>query len=170
MPPFDQWSNFLVAEAGAAAALTGLIFVALSFNFDAIIANPTMLGRAAAGLIMLAQPIFYALIGLMPHSAATASGWVLAVTSALATAALARIVLAGTARMPARPAGTTVELWSRLLLVLGGSLATLAGAILLILTTSVTAALTTIAAGTLTSIALGLGNAWILLVEIRRAG
>jgi hypothetical protein len=52
MPAFDQWTNFFIAEASAAAALTGLIFVALSFNFDSILTNATFLrGLDAAGAV-----------------------------------------------------------------------------------------------------------------------
>jgi len=60
------WTDYFVAQAGAAGALTGLIFVALSFNFDQIISDDLWLGRAGTGLILLAQPIAYALVCLWP--------------------------------------------------------------------------------------------------------
>lgn len=43
---FDQWSNFFVMVGGGAAALTGLIFVAMSINPAVIIGNATHRNRA----------------------------------------------------------------------------------------------------------------------------
>jgi hypothetical protein len=42
----DQWSNYFVMVGGAAAALVGLIFVAMSINPGAIIRNTTHRNRA----------------------------------------------------------------------------------------------------------------------------
>ena len=42
----DQWSNFFVMVGGGAAALAGLIFVAMSINPKLIIANSTHKNRA----------------------------------------------------------------------------------------------------------------------------
>ena len=47
-----RWHDFFVAEAGASAALTGLIFVGLSINLDRLInvAPAICLARAAPPL------------------------------------------------------------------------------------------------------------------------
>lgn len=63
--------------AGASAALTGLIFVVLSFNFDYIVGDNEWVGRAGTGLILLAQPMIYALIGLIPTRTAVPVAWAL---------------------------------------------------------------------------------------------
>lgn len=42
----DQWSNFFVMVGGGAAALAGLIFVAMSINHEIIIRNKTHKNRA----------------------------------------------------------------------------------------------------------------------------
>jgi hypothetical protein len=42
----DQWNNFFVMVGGGAAALTGLIFVALSINPEGIVRNKTHKNRA----------------------------------------------------------------------------------------------------------------------------
>jgi hypothetical protein len=42
-----DWDNFFVASAGAAAALTGLLFVAPSINLDKVLKIPRITGRTA---------------------------------------------------------------------------------------------------------------------------
>ena len=42
----EQWSNFFVMVGGGAAALTGLIFVAMSINHEIIMQNTTHKNRA----------------------------------------------------------------------------------------------------------------------------
>jgi hypothetical protein len=45
--PPAGWDNFFVAEVGAAAALSGLLFVAVSINLTRILAIPHLPARAA---------------------------------------------------------------------------------------------------------------------------
>jgi hypothetical protein len=47
------WASFFVAEVGAAAALNGLVIVAISINIQRILSFPQLPGRAAEMLIML---------------------------------------------------------------------------------------------------------------------
>ena len=49
MNPLGPRADYFVAQVSASAALTGLIFVVLSFNFDQIVGNIVWLGRAAPG-------------------------------------------------------------------------------------------------------------------------
>jgi hypothetical protein len=42
----EQWNNFFVMVGGGSAALTGLIFVAMSINHEIIIRNTTHKNRA----------------------------------------------------------------------------------------------------------------------------
>ncbi|SNS82262.1 hypothetical protein SAMN04488107_3903 [Geodermatophilus saharensis] len=46
----EAWHDLAVAAVGATAALTGLLFVAVSTNLDRILAFPTLPRRAAATL------------------------------------------------------------------------------------------------------------------------
>jgi modulator of FtsH protease len=60
------WTDFLVAAAGATAALAGLVFVALSINLTRIIALPGVAGRAGESIIILAGALIGALLALIP--------------------------------------------------------------------------------------------------------
>jgi len=157
------WTDYFVAQAGAAGALTGLIFVALSFNFDQIISDDLWLGRAGTGLILLAQPIAYALVCLWPTRTAAPPGWTTTVLAALATVIVTRIVL----RHPGQAANSTPgEQASRLVITLTEPAATAAGSALV--ATGHAAGAFVQAAGALAGLAVGLVTAWILLVEVRR--
>jgi hypothetical protein len=61
-----DWSNFLIAETGAAAALAGLIFVAVSINLSKIIEYQGVAGRAAEALALLIGVLLIGTLGLAP--------------------------------------------------------------------------------------------------------
>lgn len=61
----DAWHDFFVASAGAAAALTGLLFVALSLHIRFIAANPMHRNQARGSLIGLVQVLVLSLAALM---------------------------------------------------------------------------------------------------------
>src|SRR5271170_7159205 len=89
--PLSGWENFFVAEAGASAALAGLLFVAVSINLTRILAFPHLPGRAAEALIVLLSVLTSATFGLVPNQGAAALGaellatglWVVAVASSI---------------------------------------------------------------------------------------
>ena len=60
------WTDFAVAAAGSAAALAGLLVVAVSINLREIIAAPRLPGRAGSALITLTAPLITALFLLIP--------------------------------------------------------------------------------------------------------
>src|SRR5262249_61562487 len=70
------------------AALTGLLFVALSFNLERIAADRTWLSRAGTGLIYLAQPVIVSLVALFPTRTGRPVGWTLTGIGSTATTAL----------------------------------------------------------------------------------
>jgi hypothetical protein len=61
------WSDFLVAEVGAAAALTGLIFVAVSINLAKIVEYPGISTRAAETITMLLGVLVMCSVALVPN-------------------------------------------------------------------------------------------------------
>jgi hypothetical protein len=60
------WENFFVVSAGAAAGLSGLLFVALSINLTRIVGIPGMAARAGETFIPLCSTLVISLLGLVP--------------------------------------------------------------------------------------------------------
>lgn len=60
------WENLFVAEAGAAAALSGLIFVAISINLSRILESSILPSRAIEALCKLVTVLMISTIGLVP--------------------------------------------------------------------------------------------------------
>jgi len=68
------WQNFFLMTGGAAAALTGLIFVALSLQARAIIGHPLFRDRALASLQSLIGAVFLSAAVLVPDQSRLALG------------------------------------------------------------------------------------------------
>lgn len=63
----NHWSVFFAATAGAAAALTGLIFVGVSINLSKIlIPNSTLPARALVALVLLFTILLFSTCFLIP--------------------------------------------------------------------------------------------------------
>src|SRR6266702_2817868 len=65
----DRWSDFGVGMAGAAAALAGLVFVAVSINLSEILKYRNLPGRAAQTLMLFITPLLAAIFLLVPRPA-----------------------------------------------------------------------------------------------------
>src|SRR5215470_5160229 len=76
MAPYDprDWHDFYVMAGGAAAALTGLLFVAMSLHSGAIMRHRLYGGRAVATLISLMTILFISGAVLIPGQSALAIG------------------------------------------------------------------------------------------------
>lgn len=68
------WQNFYVMTGGAAAALTGLLFVAMSLHAQAIMGNKFHRNRAIGTLTSLASQLLLAGAVLIPGQSLTALG------------------------------------------------------------------------------------------------
>ncbi len=62
----SEWHDFFVGSIGASAALTGLLFVAISINLEQILKFATLPGRAAGSLGVLVCALVVSACGLAP--------------------------------------------------------------------------------------------------------
>jgi hypothetical protein len=67
MPPLSDWQTLLAVQAGAAATLTGLVFVAVSLNLSKILTVPGLPGRAGESIVQFLQVFFVATVALVPR-------------------------------------------------------------------------------------------------------
>jgi hypothetical protein len=163
-----DWHDFLLAQAGAAGVLTGLVFVGVSINLEKIMSQPGfgLSGRAAEALILVVAVLTASLLLLVPRQGTmmvgvevlaiglAAWGWVVAIQllrlrgwqemePELRRAFVVRVALGQLATLPFVAAGIAV---------LAGGLG----------------GLYWLVAGMVFSILVALFDAWVLLIEINR--
>jgi hypothetical protein len=159
----SDWSTILAVQAGAAATLTGLIFVAVSINLQQVISAPGLSGRAAESLLQFVEVFFIATVSLIPGQP----------TSYLALELLSLGIIfwgaetAGHIRYHRSKLGQPLAWFlPRLLLSqLGAIPFCVAGALLLL---GHCDAIYWIVPGFIFSFAAGITSAWVLLVEVLR--
>lgn len=159
----SAWHDFFAAEVTAFAALTGLVFVAISINLQHVLTGPGLSGRAGEAVIVLAVPVLAGLVGLVPSQVTGSLGAELLAIGLVAWVAVSAILLRSRASLRSRARG---EIVTRLLLVQGSTLGTVvAGTALL---AGSVAGLDCLVVAVLLSLVTGLLDAWVLLVEILR--
>jgi hypothetical protein len=67
MSPLLEWQTLYALQAGAAATLTGLVFVAVSINLSKIVAFVGLPGRAAESIFQFLQVFFICTATLIPR-------------------------------------------------------------------------------------------------------
>jgi hypothetical protein len=82
------WSNYGVAVVSGAAALTGLLFVAVSVNSAWFWSSKAIRGRAGQALVLFTMPLVTGLLLLVPGQSTTALGIEIVVFGLLAGRAL----------------------------------------------------------------------------------
>jgi modulator of FtsH protease len=158
-----DWETFFVAQAGAVAALAGLVFVALSINLREILPHPALTGRAGEAIILMVQPVVAAFLVLIPNQGMRALGIELLLLGS------ASFLFVNTLIWHAFDASRERSMRDFSIRVVGAELAVLptiiAGALLI--DHSITG-LNWQAAGALVCLCVAILDAWVLLVEILR--
>ena len=63
----EAWGELFLAEAGASAALGGLLFVALSINLERIVALRSLPGTALGTIVLLVAVLMLSTFALVPE-------------------------------------------------------------------------------------------------------
>ena len=157
----ELWHDLFVMVGGAAAALAGLIFVAVSLNHEHILAAPMLPPLAALALSLLVGLVLLCAVGLTPGQSRIALG-----SEVLALGvALMGVVLASTLRTPT---GLSNRWWQASRISLGTA-ATLPAAIAGVsLVTGTGGGLYWLLFDMIAGLIAAAYSAWILLIEIRR--
>jgi hypothetical protein len=155
------WDTFFVAELGAAATLTGLLFVAVSINLSRILELPHLPSRAAESLLALVSVVFVTSFALIPRQSALAWGIEISLTGACIWA-LNTISLIRLREFDRR----YVSFTRRFVMNQLPPLPFVVSGILMIAHQQT--AVYWMVPGVLLSLAAGILGAWVLLVEIQR--
>ena len=70
-----SWHTFFSTQAEVSAALTGLVFVALSINLKQILSQPGLADRAGEALLLLLLPVLTGLAGVLPQTSVRVLRW-----------------------------------------------------------------------------------------------
>jgi hypothetical protein len=162
-----EWSNFFLAEAGASAALAGLVFVGISINLTKIMSYPHLPQRALDAIVVLALVLLVSCLMLIPDQDRRAIALEILSASIAALVLTTYPSLAGRRKVPSQ-----YVRWTRLAFVFKqcATLPYLVGGILIFpgIGANTSIALNIVAAGSMICFIVGLMNSWILLVEINR--
>jgi modulator of FtsH protease len=159
----DAWAAAFTAVAGAAAALTGLLFVALSINLDRVIKGAGLIGRAVEVLVLLVAGLIIALLLLMPAQGSSSAGLEIVAVAVTTIAWLTFIQV----RAPRRTLGVTTA--NFVMRVLGdhlGPLLLVVGGVSLWAQTG--GGLYWVVPGLIAAMVAAIIGAWVMLVEILR--
>ena len=156
-----DWTGFFAAELGAAAALAGLVMVAISINLGRILADPVLTGRAAETLVAPSGVLVIASMALVPGQ----PFWLFGVESIVVGAVLALSpLLSGLHRLQQH--GGPGYIAGRVAIVAVCCLPFLVSGVLLLLGNP--SALYWMVPGVVLSLVSTVIAAWVLLVEILR--
>lgn len=158
-----SWSTFFSALVSASAALTGLLFVAVSINLSRIIEQRYLPSRAAKALATLMSVLLTSILCLVPGQGIVVLGWELAVLGVAVWIAISWWQRESSVGNPYVTRGHTIFHWilaeaSALPFLIGGvSLAAQRGG-----------GFYWLVIGAVLSLIAAMLDAWVLLIEIQR--
>jgi modulator of FtsH protease len=159
----EGWSEFFLGEVGAAAALAGLLVVAISINIERIMANPILPARAAQTVTVIGAAVVISSFALFPQELAWFGWEAIAVAVVMAGAGALQLSGALRRRKPGDPLSWTTVPISFLAIV---AVLTAVGGLVLVSGSS--AGVYLIALGIIAAMVVTLINGWVLLIEILR--
>ena len=159
----ELWHEFAVALVGAAGALCGLAFVAISFNLEAILKERWLPGRAGETVLFLAAALVGGLFLLLPTQSSQTFGWELLVFTLVLAGCILAIDIPRFIAERVDPLAWQVTHILPSIISIGLLLIGAIG----VLTTSL-GGIYWFSAGLVLLILAGLSNCWVLLVEIKR--
>jgi hypothetical protein len=159
----NEWHDFFIAMTGAAAALTGLIFVGVSINITRIIAFPKLPDRALLSLILLLAILIVSSLILIPQQSYLSIGIELTVIAIIVYGVVTKLDIGIYKKTPAEY--KSQYLISFIFNQLSVLPYLIAGFITLIYGEK---GIYWIVPGIILSFIKGIVDAWVLLVEINR--
>ena len=157
----ELWHDFFIGVAGAAAALTGLLFVSLSINLQQILQQGWLPRRAGLTVVLLFEALVIAVLGLVPGQSSVALGVELLMLGLgawlFATGVYTVRRPAVSYQAPIVVGVVTSQLATLPVVVAGASLVAQGGG-----------GLYWLVPGIVLLLGVGVMNAWVLLVEILR--
>jgi hypothetical protein len=163
VPPLSEWQTLLSVQAGAAATLTGLVFVAVSINLARIIETPGLSGRAAESILHFLQVFFVCTAALIPRQPMI---WLADEILAVALLSWAMQVTTQIRYAKSHSGHPRVWLITRILQTQLASVPFIVAAVLLLF--GAPAGFFWLVPGFAFSLFAGVANAWVLLIEILR--
>jgi len=157
-----RWHDFAATFAGAAGALLGLAFVAISLNLEAILREKTLPGRAVETLAFFAYPLAGGLLIQVPGLSDTALG----VGQAILAAGLSGLIILGVRRWQLQRTDPLSWRLAHLLPSVVITILAIVGAVATI--TATVGGLYWLAGAMAVAATCGITNSWVLLVEIKR--
>lgn len=157
-----QWHDLFVALAGAAAALTGLIFVAVSINLEQILKYASLPARVIETLALLVGLLMLSVLMLVPGQAKVALGTEILVLGLVMLAILLRVRL----RVPRGAQDPLNWMLFPLIVVLAGTVPMVVAGISVL--AGAGGGLYWLVAEIVLALTGAIANAWVLLIEIVR--
>jgi hypothetical protein len=157
------WGLAFTATAGASAALTGLLFVALSINLKQIVANPGLVARAIEVLVVLTAALILSTLLLMPSQPTGAAG-IEIIATAIAVSAVAAWIHIRTDRKALGVSGFAFTM--RVVGAHSGPVVLVIGGVSLLAQNG--GGLYWVVPAVLAMIVVSIIGAWVMLVEILR--